>query len=616
MISYGGGAILHANDMVNYGDWSDGTSPYENRVGHKYDFDSGNDHVFGAKTIYYVPKEKREDKFDVIGQEGVWVGRSKQTPDAHLVVPIEWDGSSNRYLLGKTITASRVEVYDEKFPLRMGPDSKDDTEDFDSFMLAFHHQMYGNDKDYTEFQTEDGCDPEMEVEEVVAHKGKGKKIKYLVKWKGYDDKTWEPAKHLTGCKQEIERYTHKSKAKNAKTVYDVKYKAYILYEGSSEYEKTVRYLIDTEKVKGEVGQWLPGYMHELNEVRRRRLQPMTEAQIEQMHSDRIKPVRMRMRLEHKKDDRRKGRLIIQGFREPESWDRLGTDSPVASLSTVRTLLFMCGMIGDVISSIDVSTAFLQADEYPTDMPPRYVYYQPYPGASKQYYILRGCLYGQRTSGMEWYNTLNTWLCEDMGFVPGKNDPCIFTHPTTGMKLVTVVDDILCRGSKEQSDLFYKAMAIRFKMTDPTYLTETTPIRYMGMDITLETKDAKQYIAIDQDEDIDRFINEIDMPSIYKVNNPMVDRHYALRDNTPIQDDMITWYRSVIGILNYYACTTRYDISYAVSRLSQFSNRPTVGSMNALYKILYYIMCSPNFTITGKYGGDTDDRECYGDSGHA
>jgi len=218
--------------------------------------------------------------------------------------------------------------------------------------------------------------------------------------------------------------------------------------------------------------------------------------------------------------------------------------------------------------------------------------------------------------MEWYNTLNTWLCEDMGFVPGKNDPCIFTHPTTGMKLVTVVDDILCRGSKEQSDLFYKAMAIRFKMKDPTYLTETTPIRYIGMDITLETKDAKQYIAIDQDEDIDRFISEIDMPSIYKVNNPMVDRHYALRDNTPIQDDMITWYRSVIGILNYYACTTRYDISYAVSRLSQFSNRPTVGSMNALYKILYYIKCNPNFTITGKYGGDTDDLECYSDSDHA
>ncbi len=58
---------------------------------------------------------------------------------------------------------------------------------------------------------------------------------------------------------------------------------------------------------------------------------------------------------------------------------------------------MAGHANDCISSIDVSTAFLQADEYPTDMEARCVYYQPYPGASKQYYRLKGCLYGQRTT---------------------------------------------------------------------------------------------------------------------------------------------------------------------------------------------------------------------------
>ena len=85
-----------------------------------------------------------------------------------------------------------------------------------------------------------------------------------------------------------------------------------------------------------------------------------------------KAVRIRMRLEAKKDGRKKGRLILQGFREPSSWDRDGIDSPTASLSTVRTLLFMAGMQGDVFSSIDVSTAFLQANDYPDDIEPRYV----------------------------------------------------------------------------------------------------------------------------------------------------------------------------------------------------------------------------------------------------
>ena len=35
-----------------------------------------------------------------------------------------------------------------------------------------------------------------------------------------------------------------------------------------------------------------------------------------------------------------------------------TDSPVAALSSIRSLMFMDGDVHDVISSIDVQTAFL------------------------------------------------------------------------------------------------------------------------------------------------------------------------------------------------------------------------------------------------------------------
>ena len=49
-----------------------------------------------------------------------------------------------------------------------------------------------------------------------------------------------------------------------------------------------------------------------------------------------------MRLEPKKDGRKKARLVIQGIREPRSWDVGGIDSPVhvAAMATIRTLLFM------------------------------------------------------------------------------------------------------------------------------------------------------------------------------------------------------------------------------------------------------------------------------------
>ena len=45
------------------------------------------------------------------------------------------------------------------------------------------------------------------------------------------------------------------------------------------------------------------------------------------------------------------------------------------------------------------------------------------------------------------------------------------------------------------------------------------------------------------------------------------------------------YRAYVGVLNYYACTLRYDIAYPASRLSRFSAHPTIGSMTALMHVL-------------------------------
>mgnify|MGYP003335044555 CR=1 FL=1 len=215
--------------------------------------------------------------------------------------------------------------------------------------------MYGNNKDFSEFQTEDGCDPVWEVESIRSHKGKGSKVKYLVKWVGSEDMTWEPLKHLTGAKEAIQDYRKELKKPKVKMIYDMRHKAYIAYNNMNEHMKAVEHLIKTEKVDGEGSEWIQGYVHELNEVKRRRLEFLTDQQIKEMNDKKVKPVRMRMRLEHKKDGRRKGRLIIQGFREPTSWDRLGTDSPVAALSTIRALLFMAGQGPGVRNRIGTTT---------------------------------------------------------------------------------------------------------------------------------------------------------------------------------------------------------------------------------------------------------------------
>ena len=141
---------------------------------------------------------------------------------------------------------------------------------------------------------------------------------------------------MEGCKDKVKEYEDSKKGS-----------AHVVY--SDQDRQAVQQLILSEKVSGTVEEWLPGYQTELAEVKRRRLEPVSP---ENMRDAVRKAVRLRMRLEPKKDGRRKGRLILQGFREPTSWDTTANDSPTASLSTIRTLLFMAGHACDVVSSID------------------------------------------------------------------------------------------------------------------------------------------------------------------------------------------------------------------------------------------------------------------------
>ena len=121
-----------------------------------------------------------------------------------------------------------------------------------------------------------------------------------------------------------------------------------------------------------------------------------------------------MILEAKRDVRRKGRLILQGFQEPYSWDGgVSSDSPVAYMSTIRLLLARTGK-DDEITARDVSTAFLQSTQFGPNKRERYVSYKTHRGATTRYYKLLGPLYGQRSASRRWYQTITAWLTAEKG----------------------------------------------------------------------------------------------------------------------------------------------------------------------------------------------------------
>lgn len=58
----------------------------------------------------------------------------------------------------------------------------------------------------------------------------------------------------------------------------------------------------------------------------------------------------------------------------------------------------------------------------------------------------------------------------------------------------------------------------------------------------------------------------------------------------------TEFRSIIGKLNYLASTTRPDLTYAVSYLSQFRECPHIEHMNAIRGVLRYLAGTANLGI--------------------
>ena len=104
--------------------------------------------------------------------------------------------------------------------------------------------------------------------------------------------------------------------------------------------------------------------------------------------------------------------------------------------------------------------------------------------------------------------------------------------------------------------------------------------FTGMDISLYTEGEQLMYSMGQGRDMSDFLHAKGLGEEKLRENPMADKR-VLTDSEEISGNLQSWCRSVIGGLHYYARGTRYDISYAVSRVSQTLGHPTRGTVRAL-----------------------------------
>ncbi|CAA7049128.1 unnamed protein product [Microthlaspi erraticum] len=285
-------------------------------------------------------------------------------------------------------------------------------------------------------------------------------------------------------------------------------------------------------------------------------------------------------------ERRKARLVAQGFTQQEGVDFTDTFSSVSKMASVMMLLGLAANHGWSLTQMDVTCAFLHSDlkeEIYMSLP---LGYTPAPGEvlpPNPVCRLRKSIYGLKQASRQWYHCFSSVLLKH-GFMQSPADNSLFVKISGDVCIVLLVyvDDILIVSNDDAAVSELKAhLHAAFKIKD------LGVARYfLGMEIARNDSG----ISVSQRKYALDLLSDTGMLGCKPSAVPMDPSVSFSKDSgSPLKD--IGSYRELIGRL-LYLTITRPDITFAVNRLSQFLSAPTDVHMQAAYKILRYIKGNP------------------------
>ena len=614
-------AMEYADEIINNQPSAGEKSPIEKSGGKNLDFDTAME-VFGCKAVVFKPKIHRNGKMDIVRKQCIWVGRSRKILGGHRVMPVIWDPEAAEWRIEALEDVKKAEVHCGVFPLRTRQAVGGSPTDFETFVdslavNAVPRNVY-------------------EAQEIVDHRSVEGDIEYKVHWKNYAkrDATWEPSAYLSdyGAFDLVAKYNDKLEAAGHRQPGGKpsgKRKGSVKYAGASRAAATimdedlhiVMEVMAKRKLEGSIAQWLAAYKAEISKVERLRMVEITDPKEYRRVMSEETVVRMAMRYEHTPktsvaDERCKCRWIVRGDQEPADWFE-ELDSPTIMASTTKMLIASGSLTGedDVVGVGDVDCAFLKINGYgPLDRD-RFVAFKASKGSRLRLYKLTGGLYGQKDAPLLWWKTLTKFMVEELGFEVGTNDPCLYVHPKTRMRVGAHVDDLASRGRRNHTEEFWSAISAKFGVKSWGIVEEDKPLSYLSMRISKTVKNGKVWYHLDQEDHIYQFLVDQNAMGLKPVSAPMPDRKELVANPKPVTKKEHAWVRATVGSLSYYATCTRYDIAYAVNRCAQFLENPTQGTVEAIKRIMAYLVGTMNKRLTAVRNGATEWM-MYSDSDHA
>ncbi|CAB0009315.1 unnamed protein product [Nesidiocoris tenuis] len=274
-------------------------------------------------------------------------------------------------------------------------------------------------------------------------------------------------------------------------------------------------------------------------------------------------------------DRYKARLVAKGYSQQPGVDFEQTFSPVARFETVRALLNVAAVKKYDLGQFDVHTAFL----YGTLTEEVYMR-QPhgFDDGSGRVCKLKRSLYGLKQSPRCWNQRFVKFM-KSQQLQQSKADPCLFIKKCGNENVFMVaiyVDDGILVGDKSEIDSFLSNLKNEFKIKIGNLDT------FLGMQI--ERKEDGS-IFVHQEGYTQNILSRFNMSESNPVSTPC-ERRVPDDDDRPLETNVP--YRQAVGSLLFLSMTTRPDLAYAVSTVSEVLDCPKRSDWIAVQRIFKYL----------------------------
>jgi hypothetical protein len=311
-----------------------------------------------------------------------------------------------------------------------------------------------------------------------------------------------------------------------------------------------------------------------------------------------KAVKSKWVFKRKLDLRFRARVVAKGFTQIFGLDYDETFSPVARFESLRLILALAALEDWEIHQMDVKSAFLNGlldEEIYMEQPEGFVD----PDHPDKVCLLKKAIYGLKQASRAWNQQFHGVLLE-LGFTRTRSDAGVYHRQDDGGTLIIIlyVDDITIFGDSLENVTNLKAtLSKRYEMTDLGEIES-----YLGIRIKRD-RSIKQ-LEIDQSRYILEIVDRFGLSNAHSAPTPLpsgADEFLKKHDGQATAAE-IKAFQQIIGSLLYVQIGTRPDISFPVSRLSQYASNPSPQHMRLAKYVLTYLKGTSDLKLRFDGGG--------------